>query len=67
MEKQEAINLLGGTITLAAKALGTTYQAVYKWPENLSPRLSDRVVGAAFRLNSKPWLRNLVINQQKTS
>lgn len=34
----------------AAVAIGCSYQAVYKWPEILSEKITDRVVAAAFRI-----------------
>lgn len=43
MLKTEAIKLLGGSITAAAKAIGISYQAVDKWPDELPPRIADRV------------------------
>ena len=43
MLKTQAIELLGGTITAAAQAIGITYQAVNQWPEELPPRIADRV------------------------
>jgi hypothetical protein len=43
MHKTQAIDLLGGTITEAAKAIGITYNAVYQWPDELPPRIADRV------------------------
>lgn len=43
MLKTQAIELLGGSITAAAKAIGITYQAVDKWPDELPPRIADRV------------------------
>lgn len=55
MNKQEAIKLLGGSITSAAEAIGISYQAVSKWPEVLPPRIEDRVIAAISRFpkNSK--------------
>lgn len=47
MEKQTAIELLGGSVSEAAKALGVSYQAVLKWPDVLPIRISQRVLGAA--------------------
>lgn len=44
MDKKTAIDLLGGTIPAAANSLGTSYQAVKKWPDPLSPRIADRVI-----------------------
>lgn len=49
MKKQQAIDLLGGTITLAAKKIGVSYHAVNKWPDDLTARLSDRVEAALAR------------------
>jgi hypothetical protein len=55
MTKNEAIELLGGTPNLAAKALGyTVVQTVYSWPDELPQALEDRVRGAAARLKLKP-------------
>jgi hypothetical protein len=51
MTKTDAIEMLGGSITAASKALGITYQAVDKWPDELPPRIADRVLGAWCRLN----------------
>ena len=49
MKKTEAIQLLGGSVKEAATTLGVTYQAVEKWPEELPPRIADRVLGARVR------------------
>lgn len=49
MRKSEAIELLGGTIPAAAEAIGVSYQAVDKWPENLPSRIADRVQAALWR------------------
>lgn len=49
MLKTKAIELLGGSVSAAAKALGVTYQAVDKWPDVLPPRIADRVLGAYAR------------------
>jgi hypothetical protein len=55
MTKNEAIELLGGTPKLAAKALEyTVVQTVYSWPDILTTALEDRVRGAAARLKLKP-------------
>lgn len=58
MVKSTAIALLGGSVAAAAKALGVTYQAVDKWPEDaegpLPPRIADRVVAAAARAKLTP-------------
>lgn len=43
MKKSDAIELLGGSVSAAAKAIGVSYQAVRKWPDELPPRIADRV------------------------
>lgn len=45
MEKQTAINLLGGTAKKAAQAMGCTVQAIYMWPDPLTKNRADRVLG----------------------
>jgi transcriptional repressor of cell division inhibition gene dicB len=52
MEKQKAIEMLGGSVSVAAKRIGVSYQAVSKWPAVLSPRVADRVVAAVARKRS---------------
>lgn len=49
MLKTRAIELLGGSVSAASKAIGITYQAVDKWPETLTPALRDRVQAALYR------------------
>ena len=49
MLKTKAIELLGGTVAAAAERIGVTYQAVDKWPDELPPRISDRVMAAIAR------------------
>lgn len=49
MNKQDAIEKLGGSISAAARAIGCTYQAVDKWPDQLPPRIADRVQAALWR------------------
>ena len=49
MDKQKAIELLGGTVAAAADAVGVSYQAVDKWPDPLPPRIEDRVLAALYR------------------
>lgn len=52
MQKENAIQQLGGSITEAAKAIGVSYQAVRKWPDPLPPRIADRVTAALVRLGT---------------
>ena len=56
MLKQKAIELLGGTITAAAEAVGISYQAVNQWPDELPVRISDRVLAAVARKHLPPEL-----------
>jgi hypothetical protein len=54
MDKQIAINLLGGSAQKVAKALGyKSVQAVYLWPDQLPIAIADRVNGAALRLKRR--------------
>ena len=53
MHKTQAIESLGGTIASAAAAIGITYQAVAKWPEQLPARITDRVTAAATRMKGQ--------------
>ena len=61
MLKTQAIELLGGSVAAAAKAVGITYQAVGKWPAVLTPALRDRVQAALYRqhLARKPRNKRL--------
>lgn len=45
MHKQKALELLGGTVSSAAAALGVSYEAVHKWPDVLPNRIAERVMG----------------------
>jgi len=57
MKKCDAISLLGGTVTDAAKAIGINRQAVTQWPDVLPPRIVDRVLAAVARTRPKEWPR----------
>ncbi len=51
MDKQKAIDLLGGTAKSAAEAMGyTSVHAVYMWPDPLRPDVADRVRGVVARI-----------------
>lgn len=57
MKKSEAIELLGGTVSAAADAIGITRSAVSQWPEELPDPIRDRVQAAIWRrsqLNKDP-------------
>ena len=49
MLKSHAIELLGGTVTSAAEAIGVTSSAVTQWPDELPQRIADRVLAALAR------------------
>ena len=49
MLKTEAIELLGGTVTAASKAIGISPAAVSQWPNQLTDPIRDRVQAALFR------------------
>lgn len=51
MKKSEAIELLGGTVSAAAKACRISGPAVSQWPEELSEAIEDRVLAALHRKN----------------
>lgn len=54
MHKTKAIELLGGTVTAAAEAIGISYQAVGKWPDELPARIEDRVLAVLARRHLSP-------------
>jgi hypothetical protein len=59
MNKDDAIRLLGGTVTAVAKAIGVTQSAVSQWPEApdaLPQRIVDRVQAAIARRHLPPEL-----------
>jgi hypothetical protein len=49
MDKAEAIRLLGGTPSAAAREVGVTVGAISLWPDPLPPRIADRVQAALWR------------------
>lgn len=53
IRKSEAIQVLGGTVSAVADAMCITYQAVDKWPDVLSNKVSDRVLAAWARKHIK--------------
>lgn len=55
MKKSDAISLLGGTVSEAAKAVGINPQAVTQWPDELPPRIVDRVHAAIARAHPDEW------------
>ena len=49
MNKQQAIELLGGTVSAAARACGVTSSAISQWPDELTKDHIDRVQAALWR------------------
>jgi DNA-binding transcriptional regulator YdaS (Cro superfamily) len=54
MDKAKAIEMLGGTVTAAAEAIGISSSAVTQWPEELPDRIADRVIAAIARMHLPP-------------
>ena len=52
MKKTQAIALLGGTVSAAAKACGITSSAVSQWPDDLTKNQVDRVQAALLRMQT---------------
>ena len=57
LHKTKALEMLGGSVTSAAAAIGITPQAVTQWPDDLPPRIADRVHAALARIQA-PALAN---------
>lgn len=66
MFKTKAIELLGGSIAAAADAIGISYQAVNQWPDELPPRIADRVYAAIAR-KELPSLSHLTPTEKAVS
>ena len=49
MRKERAIELLGGSVSSAAEAIGITPPSVCGWPDELPARIEDRVLDALAR------------------
>lgn len=50
LTKQQAIDIFGSSGADLARALGCTRSAISLWPEELSQKQTDTVIGAATRL-----------------
>lgn len=53
LQKLQALEMLGGSVSSAAAAIGITPQAVTQWPDELPPRIADRVYAALARIQSQ--------------
>ena len=62
MKKQQAIDLLGGTVTSAAQSVGVTASAITQWPDELPDRLADRVLAALARKHLPPEMIGGVVS-----
>jgi len=62
MNKQEAIDLLGGSPKKAAEAMGyTSAHAVYMWPDKLSTSVANQVRGVVSQMAARqPELKDRV-------
>lgn len=67
MLKTKAIEVLGGSTSAAADALGVTYQAVMKWPDELPARIVDRVIAALVRQGREVPSELLALPEQKAA
>ena len=56
MLKSHAIEMLGGSASAAASAIGITPAAVSQWPDVLPPRIADRVLAVLARRHLPPEL-----------
>ena len=58
--KQQAADIFGGTFAALARALGVSRQAVNAYPDVLTTRQTDSVIGAALRLGKVESREQLV-------
>jgi hypothetical protein len=49
MRKDEALAALGLSVPEAAREIGISAQAIYDWPDELPPRIRDRVQAVLWR------------------
>lgn len=59
MHKSKAIEILGGSVSAAAEAMGISYQAVDKWPDILPARIAERVLGVVAKKRYPALAREL--------
>ena len=50
MKKSKAVALFGNSAASLARAVGLSRSRISQWPENLTQKQSDLVIGAALRL-----------------
>jgi len=49
MNKARALELLGGSVSTVAEAVGVSSAAVSQWPDELPARIEDRILAALAR------------------
>jgi hypothetical protein len=64
VRKTRAFDLLGGPAATAA-AIGISYQAVMKWPDELPARIADRVLAVLARKHLPLELMGLEVKPPK--
>lgn len=66
MKKNTAIEIFGSGAQLA-RSIGITRGAVWLWPETLTIRQQDEVIGAAIRLNliTPEQAKELITNERQ--
>lgn len=65
--KREEAALFFGNLVLLGEALGITPSAISQWPETLTIRQQDEVIGAAIRLNkiTPEQAKELITNERQ--
>lgn len=65
MKKSRALELLGGSVGAAAKSIGRiSSAAISQWPDDLPPRIEDRVLAALARKHLPPEMIGETANTQ---
>ena len=66
MKREEAALFLGNLVLLG-RALGISPSAISQWPETLTIRQQDEVIGAAIRLNkiTPEQAKELITNERQ--
>ena len=65
--KREEAAVLFGNLVLLGRALGISPSAISQWPEILTIRQQDEVIGAAIRLNkiTPEQAKELITNERQ--
>ena len=65
--KREEAALFFGNLVLLGRALGISPSAISQWPETLTIRQQDEVIGAAIRLNkiTPEQVKELITNERQ--